>query len=49
MVAKKRKKEPAKDSLQNLEPIVLLKPKLDKGKSCTQNIREKENYPGDKR
>ena len=33
MTNKKIKNEPGNDSLQNLKPIVLLKPKLDKEKS----------------
>lgn len=42
MVAKKRKKEPARESLQNLEPIVLLKPKLDKGKSVRKTLEKRK-------
>jgi nitroreductase len=42
MVAKKTKKEPAKSSAQSLKPIVLLKPKLDKGRSVRKSLEKRK-------
>jgi hypothetical protein len=38
MAGKNIKNEHGNDSLQNLKPIVLLKPRLDKGKSLSKAL-----------